>query len=151
MVEADIQPQIGEYLKKRQNDFKSPFVCEVKLAKKISIPFSAVQPHQIEGLLQAEKGQYIKLYDTLGREFTHKKPYDFIWNNNVRAFVCIVFYKPYKKKSAYFIDIHKWISVQRTHPRKSIREDEIAPICSFAFSLLKNKRLAFHSLPNIFL
>lgn len=138
MRESHIHTAIKKKFTQNTELIPYPFACEVKISKGISVPFNAVQPHQIDGLLEAQKGQIVKLLDTMGSRFTLKKPYDLIWLRGVQSFVCVVFYVPRKKKLAYFVPVHKWMMVQKNHPRKSIRETELAPLAEYIISL--NKR-----------
>jgi penicillin-binding protein-related factor A (putative recombinase) len=107
----------------------SNFVYELKLAKKKSIPLNSIKEHQVEGLLQAKKGQYIKLQDMSAKNgFANPKPYDCLWVYAVEAYVGICWYIPRKPKYLHLIAIDDWIRILKTHPRKSIREEEVESV-----------------------
>jgi hypothetical protein len=77
---------------------------------------------------------YHKLVDNLnfspdrGARPCSQKPFDCFWIKAVEAFVAILWYIPRKPKNLHLIKIDDWIELCKTHPRKSIREDEVEKI-----------------------
>lgn len=124
MKEKDFTRSIMQLLRVRQ--FGSVAV-EVKLARGEALPYRAVMPHQRGALLEAKKGHFsFKIPDYGGRN-----PFDLFVLEGVKAFVCVVFYKPKELKVAAFIDIEAFIASEASDTRKSLtlkRAQEIGEV-----------------------
>jgi len=88
-------------------------VFELKLCKGKSLSFSSVAEHQEKALLAASSKQGL---------FTRPKPFDCFYLKNYPAYIVIMWWIPYKKKNAYYIDINTWLELKENAGRKSITE-----------------------------
>lgn len=135
MKESNIQTMFGKK--------NTVFGCfELKLCKTKSIRLDSVRPHQIAALLDvsSEEGLYHKINDApifqgMKTRFTSPKPFDCFHLKNTPAYVVICFYIPRKQKKCYFIEAVVWQTLCKTHPRKSIREEEIGLFASTTLEL----------------
>lgn len=96
---------------------------ELKQTTSSSIPFSAVQEHQINGLLAAKKGQilYKAPDDSIGM-----KPFDFFYLNKSQAWIVIKFPTAWE-----IIDVETFILEKERSKRQSLtagRAHEISTI-----------------------
>lgn len=112
-------------------------VYELKMEKGTSIAFDRVYDHQIVGLRQAKyAGLYHKIADTTVpfgggvQRFNKPKPFDCLVITNADAYVVVMFYKPFKDKVCYFIDIDEWIKEKENSSRKSLTEERAREISS---------------------
>lgn len=96
-------------------------VFELKLVKGKSLPFSAVEKHQITALLAASSGE--GCYHKLSDESSGQKPFDCFNLAVVPAYVVPVWYIPRKRKTAYYIPIHDFILMRDRADRKSFTEE----------------------------
>lgn len=113
MKEKDIQTLFG-----RQNTVVGAF--ELKIVKGKSMPFSAVQDHQVKALWNtaSEKGMHHKISDASYGQ----KPYDCFFLKNVPAYVVPVWYVPRVRKTAYYIRIETFVQLQSSAGRQSLTE-----------------------------
>lgn len=128
MKEKDIQSKFKTINKKEG-------LFELKLCKGTSIPFDAVDEHQIEALLSgsSDSGIYHKISDAPfghsdGFRFHKPKPFDCFYLRNVPAYVVICWYIPRKKKAYHYIPIREFIRKRDSVERKSITEQMSAEI-----------------------
>lgn len=119
MKERDLQALFG-----RKNNIHGVF--ELKIVKGEYMPFNAVLPHQVNGLLNANgTGLYHKLSDSS----YEKKPFDSFYLADTPAYVVPVWYVPRKRKTAYFIAIDTFCQMKDSAGRKSLTE-EMAQVCA---------------------
>jgi hypothetical protein len=130
MREAQFQSAFSKWM--RENPLNVSAAFELKIVKGNSIPFNAVQEHQITALREVQNGYYYKISDTpfnhsQGFRFHRPKPFDcFIILG--RAYVVLLFYKPRRKMEAIFIDVNDWVTEQQTSTRKSLTEERALKI-----------------------
>jgi len=123
MLEKDMQSLFTKWLKE---NCKRNGAYELKICKKKSMPFSAVQEHQVNALWKAKHSCLVhKISDmSLGA-----KPMDCFSLSRAKAFVVILFYVPREPKECFLIDIDDFIKCMETSKRKSLTyemADEIA-------------------------
>jgi len=128
MKEKNIQ-SIFKSINKKEGLF------ELKLCKGTSMPFEAVEDHQIEALLagSSEEGIYHKISDapfghSSGFRFHKPKPFDCLFLKNVPSYIVICWYTPRKKKAYHYIPIRAFIQKRDAVERKSITEQMSAEI-----------------------
>ncbi len=103
----------------------------MKLTKGKSLPFDAVQPHQVTALFNAKNG---KLVYKISDESYGQKPFDSFMLVGTPAWVVIMFYAR-GQKTFYMIDIDMWMNEEKMSERKSITEaraKEIGMECELA-------------------
>jgi len=117
-------------------------VFELKLCKTKSIRFDEVKDHQVEALTSAltEKGLFHKISDFpmfkgSKMRFNKPKPFDFFYLNMTPAYVVVCFYVPRRRKTCYYICVTRWVSASKASKKKSITEEEIIKIASYALGL----------------
>lgn len=104
-------------------------VWELKYTKGTSIPFDAVQEHQITALMAAKwSGLYHKLTDPpifpgMKTRFNVKRPFDCMFIKMVEAYVVVWFYKPRQPKVFIKIDVEDFIALKHKAGRKSFTEE----------------------------
>lgn len=129
MQEKQLYPLIRDFLSSR-SDFPT-CAYEVKITKGTkeakAFAFADLKEHQREALLKAKHGQFNhKISDsfvfdkTRGGRFPSRKPFDAIFLNNVAAFVVICYYIPLKLKRAVFVDIDKFLELEKLSDKKSL-------------------------------
>lgn len=139
--EKTMQSIFGRHL--RKNPPPTAEVYELKISKKDSISFEAVQPHQVEALQAAQTaGFYFKIPDNpvswgaaTAIRFTAKKPFDCFMIVNTPAFVVLWFYKLRQPKVFIKIPIRTFLAEKAISTRKSLTEKralEIGTIISIA-------------------
>lgn len=120
MKEKDLQTLFG-----RKNNLHGVF--ELKIVKGRSMPFNAVQDHQIKALIDASgTGLYHKISDAS----YEKKPFDCFYLVSTPAYVVPVWYVPRKRKTAYYISIEWFLWAREKSDRKSLTE-EMAKHCAY--------------------
>lgn len=122
MVEKDFYPLFKKKLETLQ--FVNTAVFELKMVKGNRFAINTVHPHQIEGLLNATQGVYLRIADQpfVTGGFQQKKAFDCMWINGADAYVVPVFYVPRKKKNAYLIPIKEFLKFEN----KSVTEEELS-------------------------
>jgi len=104
-------------------------VYELKICKGTSLPFDAIQDHQIQALQEAQQGSlFHKISDqpwgTNDKfRFTAKKPFDCFVLHKVSAYIVVWFYKERKQKLFIKIRIDKFLEMKKTCKRKSFTEE----------------------------
>jgi len=131
MKEVQFQTLWHKYLDENPPGY--PEVYELKICKTNRFPFATVKEHQIDGLIQAEKGLFHKISDSpifagMKTRFTAKKPFDCLWIK-ADAYVCILFYIPRQPKIVAKIPIHEFTGLVYGSDRKSATLDEIISYC----------------------
>lgn len=128
MKEKDFQVKFTRWLRYRYPLESAAF--ELKICKGTSLPFSAVQPHQVSALLAVKNTglEYKIPDDTMG-----SKPFDCfrLFGN---AFVVVMFYER-SVNHFYLIDIDIWCHEVSVSTRKSLTENraiEIGTLGQFA-------------------
>ena len=103
-------------------------VFEVKMVKGKRFALNTVHQHQIDGLLGALEGLYMRIPDIPWGNgmIAMKKPFDCLWLKNAEAYVVPVFYIPRKKKMAYFIPIQDFLKLEG----KSVTEEQLSHFLS---------------------
>jgi len=120
MRESDLQTRFTRWAK---HNVLSSAAFELKICKDKSLPFNAVQPHQVVALMQVRKNKLCYKIPDAG---VGAKPFDFFCISG-EAFVVIMFYKR-GEKNVYLIDIIDWVVAEITSDRKSITEEEASKI-----------------------
>jgi len=113
--EKDFQSHFSKWL---QYEFPTKSAAfELKLCKGKSMPFSAVQDHQLAALKAVKsKGIIYKIPDT-----GFQNPFDCFKLKSNYSFVVIMYYKR-GQKEFFMIDIDAFISEKMTSKRKSLTE-----------------------------
>lgn len=128
MLEKHFQTEFGKWLKHKN---KTTGAFELKLTKETSLPFNAVQPHQVDALRNAKHGHLMfKIPD----DSISQKPFDCFMLVGCAAYVVIMYYVR-GKKAFYMIDIDDWMREELASDRKSLTEDrarEIGITCELA-------------------
>ena len=131
MTEKNMQTIFGKYL--QSNPPEQTEVYELKFTKTKSLRWDSVKEHQVDGLLMASQtGLYHKISDSpifsgMKTRFTASKPFDCVYFKNIKAYVVIWFYIPRSKKIFHKISIQDYYNQSIIAPRKSFREEDIAP------------------------
>jgi len=126
MTEKDMQTLFSKHVKKYP--LSTSEVYELKICKGTSLPFDALQEHQIKALVEAEdSGLFHKITDPpifYGGQmrFNVPRPFDCMYLINVPAFVVLWFYKPRKPKIFIKIPIKSFLKCKEEAERKSITE-----------------------------
>lgn len=125
MRESDFQSKFNLWLKYHE---EGSAAYELKLTKDPSLPFNAVQPHQIRALQIAKHKKVIHKIADVGML---QKPFDCLVLARVPAYVVIQFWKP-GEKAFFMIDIDDYVREMETSDRKSLtpqRAFEIGRSC----------------------
>lgn len=124
MIERDFQRLWGQWLK--TNPSPNTIAYELKIVKNGRFSFDQVAAHQITGLQQAKRGQYIKLQDMSAvNGFANPKPWDCVWVQAKEAYVGVLFYTPRKPKKVLLVPIEEFIKLKEVWPKKSIHYDNL--------------------------
>lgn len=91
---------------------------EVKVTTEKSIPFDAVQEHQLLALKQATQVFAYKIPD----DSRGAKPFDMFTLQNARAYVAIAFLVPRVTPVVYLVPVHVWVALSESSKRKSVTE-----------------------------
>lgn len=121
MVEKDLYVPFSKKIKQLKR--KNTEVYELKIVKTNRFALSSVHPHQVESLLEALQGRWLRIADQPFMEggFQQKKPWDCMWVVASGSFVVPVFFVPRKRKQAYLIPINEFLKLQG----KSVKEDQL--------------------------
>lgn len=110
-------------------------VFELKLCKQKSMPYKAVDDHQIEALMRAKSGDgfFHKISDAPfghsdGFRFHKPKPFDCFFVKEFPAYIGVCFYKPRVKKEVYLIDVDRFVMARDADDRKSLTEEKAKSI-----------------------
>lgn len=116
MRESDFQTKFSLWLKYHS---EGSAAYELKFCKDPSLPFTAVQPHQIRALQFAKHNKVIHKIADVG---VLQKPFDAFVLAGVPAYVVIQFWKP-GYKIFYMIDIDDYVKESETSERQSLTEE----------------------------
>lgn len=128
MTEAKFQTAFSRWA---TNNLMETTVCELKLTKGKSLPFSALAPHQKNALTRAVLGCVRHKISDSGFD---QKPFDHFTICNSPAYVVVMFYKR-GQKEFYMIPISKWETEETLSKRKSLTEDRAREIGITAYIL----------------
>lgn len=126
MKEKDRTTLFLKYAKARINH---SFVGEAKICKELSLPFSAVKPHQETSLYLAKHGYFNHKISDYG--VFDQKPFDLFQMVMQPAYVIIFFYQHRNDRRFVMITIDNWLQEKQKSERKSIifeRAKEISSI-----------------------
>jgi penicillin-binding protein-related factor A (putative recombinase) len=113
MKEKDFQTKFNSWL---TNRFVGSGAFELKLTHEKSLPFSAVQEHQIHALQMVK---YKSLVYKISDSGIGTKPFDCFKLENCPAFVVVMFYKR-GQKDFFMIDVDAFMTEMHTSERKSL-------------------------------
>jgi len=139
MKEANFQTEF-----KAKNEIHGCF--ELKLCKGTSLSFSSIKEHQKQALLNISSGTglYWKIADApffkdekARMRFTKPKPFDSFLLKDIPAYIVVMFYIPRHKKHVIYIDIERFIRMEKETTRKSFTEEMAIDYSAFSFSYLK--------------
>jgi penicillin-binding protein-related factor A (putative recombinase) len=121
MREKDFQTRFNSWL---TNRFVGSGAFELKLTHEKSLPFSAVQEHQIHALNMAK---YKSLVYKISDSGIGTKPFDCFKLENVPAYVVVMYYKR-GQKDFYMIDIDAFMTEMNISERKSLTPERAGRI-----------------------
>ncbi len=122
-----MQNFFGKHLK--QNPPEQNEVYELKITSGTSIPFKAVQDHQVDALMEADRGSFYHritdqpVFGGMSTRFHVRKPFDCMSLSKSKAYVVVWFYKPRKPKVFIKIRINHFIVMKEFADRKSLTEE----------------------------
>lgn len=123
MKEKDFQVDLNKWMS-RNGALFGTLTGELKICKnKKSLPFNAVQPHQLRALKLSQKWIIFKIPD----EGLSQKPFDFFQICNAKAMIFIMFYQRGKTKFVG-IDVDIFEKEALVSKRKSLTEARAAEI-----------------------
>lgn len=93
---------------------------ELKRSKTDSLPFDAVEVHQKENLLRANRGAF---YYKIPDDSIGQKPFDCFVLRDVDAYIVIAFGP--RIKEFFLIPIDTWLQLEKESARKSIHVDTL--------------------------
>ena len=125
MKEKDLQSILSRLIPAHL-DYSAAF--ELKVSKSPSLPFSAVQEHQIHALLTAKQS---KVFFKIPDGTMSQSPFDCFMLASVPAYVVIIYYQPRQPKNFIFIDIEKFVDERDHSARKSLIKQRAIEIASF--------------------
>ena len=122
-LEAKHQTRFNHWCK---NVFKRTAAFELKQTQTDSLPFSSVQPHQIDALLAVREGVFVWKIPDAG----YQNPYDSFCMVNEQAYV-VIFYP----KSFELIPINNFLFEKEKSKRKSLTYERARAISTISVSL----------------
>lgn len=122
MTERDFTTKFNKWLKYH---WKSSAVFELKICKEKSIPFNAVQPHQLTNLKIAKDNILPYKIDDMS---IGQKPFDIVCMRKVPAYVVIFFYQKRGDDEFVVIDVDHFIDEMETSKRKSLTKERAIEI-----------------------
>lgn len=120
MNERDITTPI---LKCMRHRFGATCAIEIKICKTKSLPFSRLEEHQKNALLNAKHGCVVHKIADCG----YQNPFDAFMLCNEPAFVVVMFYKR-GQKEFFAIDIDDWVKEEAASVRRSLLESRARQI-----------------------
>jgi len=124
MTERDFTSKFNKWLKYH---WKSSAVFELKICKEKSIPFNAVQVHQVRNLKTAKHSILPYKVSDVGFD---EKPFDIFCVSGVNAYVVIFFYQKRGDDEFVIIDVDHFIDEMETSDRKSLTKERAIEIGS---------------------
>jgi hypothetical protein len=91
----------------------------VKVTVDKSIPFDAVQVHQLQALKNVRATFVWKIAD----DSRGIKPFDLFVLQNAAAYVAVAWLVPRKPKTVYLIPLTSWLALAENQSRKSLTEE----------------------------
>jgi len=102
-------------------NFHKTAVFELKLARGNSLPFSAVQEHQINALLNAKHAHIIHKIPDVG----YQNPFDCFMIKGSEAYVGVMYNR---EKEFFLIDVDVFLKEKEESERKSLTKERAAAI-----------------------
>lgn len=119
MTEKNYYTKLGHYYAKRAIEDERTIVWEAKITKTGRLSFSALQPHQEEKMLEAERSLNHKIPD-VGRL---RKPFDGVAIFNAYCVIPVIFFKP-RDAAIYEMSLRDFIWLREQRKSKSLTEDD---------------------------
>lgn len=116
--EAVITARLRKYLQSGSMSLGSCAI-EMKVTTGKSLPFDAVQEHQLIALQQCRQQFIYKIPD----DSRGAKPFDMFVFRNANAFVGVCFIVPRKTPVVYLVPVITWVKLQQDCNRKSATEE----------------------------
>ena len=128
MKEKDAQTRWNHHLRRHPPEQSESYELKfVNLTNEKSLRFREVADHQINALLASLDGLYYKISDIMPlNSSVGQKPFDCFWLIGVIGYLVIIFWEPRKKMRAYKIPVKDFIHLKNNHPRKSVKEKDLA-------------------------
>ena len=123
--ERDFQTDFSKWMAEHMT---ASAAVELKVTPDGSLPFNAVQPHQVQALLKARHDKLVYKIpdDSMVRA---QRPFDCFILNSAHAYIGIMFHaKNRAQKTFYLIDIDDWVEAEKLADRKSITEEKAGQI-----------------------
>ena len=122
-----------KWVKANKKKFERSTVFELKITKKKRLPFSRIEEHQINSLLNASigDGDYHKISD----QSMDMKPWDCQLIKKADAYIVILFYQPRKPKEYILIDIKDMVDFIKKSKMKSVTEEEAKLLSSYIVTI----------------
>jgi len=133
MTESDLQSRFTKYMKHHaQEHFSASVFYELKITKTGSLPFSRIEDHQIQALLDVKFDALCHKISDMSIGF---KPFDGFIAINANAFIGICFYVPRKPLVVYLIDIMAMKNEIASSKRRSLTEKRAKELSTIAIKL----------------
>lgn len=116
MRESIFQTRFSKWVK---HVYKKSAAFELKLTKSKSLPFDAVQPHQLQALKNAKHTQLFYKIPDAGFS---QKPFDCFSLSGVPTYVVVMFYTR-GCKTFYMIDVDDFEAASKSSKRRSLLEE----------------------------
>lgn len=120
MKESDITTPILKCLRHR---FGATCAIEIKICKTGSLPFSRLEEHQKNALLNTKHGCVVHKIADCG----YQNPFDAVILCEEPAFVVVMFYRR-GQKEFFAVDIDEWCLEEKNSTRKSLTESRAREI-----------------------
>jgi len=122
--EAEFTTRFKKWLRSQPNR-KYSAAYELKVTTEKSIPFSAVQPHQVDALLQVKGNFFMFKIPDAG----YQNPFDMFVMSGQEAYVVFAFLTPRQPARVWIIDIDMFLTIRENQNQlgiKSANEDTLA-------------------------
>jgi penicillin-binding protein-related factor A (putative recombinase) len=121
--EAAFTTRFKKWLQAQPHDSYSA-AYEIKVTTKKSIPFSAVEKHQVDALLQVKENFFMFKIPDSG----YQNPFDMFVMNKQQAFIVLAFLTPRKPARVWVVDINLFITIRENQHQlgiKSVNEESL--------------------------
>lgn len=118
MTEAEFQTKFTRWAK---HNVKHTAAFELKVCNEKSLPFNAVQEHQVANLLSARDRSLVYKIPDAGYD---QKPFDCFCLSGAEAYVVVLFYENRGDKEFYMIKIHDFLKMQEQSEKKSFTKTD---------------------------
>lgn len=122
--EAEFTTRFKKWLRSRpRRSFSAAYELKVTTGK--SIPFSAVQPHQVDALLQVKENFFMFKIPDAG----YQNPFDMFVMDGQEAYVVFAFLTEREPARVWIIDINMFVTIRENQNQlgiKSANEDCLA-------------------------